>query len=82
MVSGNYDPVAEARFRATVELEIRYLKEQLALVWQHHTKRRVEIAAVSDQIEGIKRRINGAVMWFALGAGGIVLSLVRVKIGL
>jgi hypothetical protein len=75
MPSSSYDAVQDARFRATVEAEQRWVREQVTLLWQHMAKRRDEIAA-------IRERINGATLWAAIAAGSLLFSIVKPKLGL
>lgn len=81
-----FEPRSQGRFEATVENEIKHLWKQIDLIWAHNAKRRNEIEAVekelTDQIEQIKTRINGAIYAFALAAAGVLASIIRSKIGL
>jgi hypothetical protein len=92
-----YDPVADAQFQTETKMEMRYLKQQITLLWKYYEKQQTNTTAsetrleeqidvvetrLTGQIDAIKRRINGAVLWAGLGAAGIVIGLVRAKLGL
>ena len=64
-----------AEFRATVTAEIRHMWRDIGLLWEHNRKRRAEI-------EAIRSRIDGAILWAAIAAGGLIINLVRPKLGL
>ena len=70
-----YDPVAGAEFRATTSMEIRNLREHVRLLWKETEKRRLEIQAISN-------RINGAVWSAAAFMVAVIFSMVKTKIGL
>ena len=86
MTNGGFDPASDARFRATVEIEQRYLWKQIDLLWQHNHKRRAEIVGaqkhLTKEIEAIKNKINGAIWSFAVAAAGAVAILLKPKLGL
>lgn len=97
MMSHGFDPASDARFRATVEMETKYINKQIDLLWDHHAKRRDEIKAVgkemarriealdkkaSAEIEAIRSRINGAIWSFAVAAAGAIVVLLKPKLGL
>lgn len=75
MQSTGFDAAADARFRAVVEAEQRWVREQVTLLWQHMAKRRDEIAV-------IRERINGAALWAAIAAGSLLFSIIKPKLGL
>jgi hypothetical protein len=75
MGPNGFDPVSDARFRAMVEAEQRWGREQIALLWGHMAKRR-------DEITAIRERINGAILWAAMAAAALLFSLIKPKIGL
>jgi hypothetical protein len=81
-----FEPKSQGRFEATVENEIKHLWIQIDLLWRHNTKRRTEIETVekelTDQIEQIKSKINGAIWSFAVAAAGAVVVLLKPKLGL
>ena len=68
-MSNGFDAASDARFRATVEAEHRWTREQIALLWQHMSKRRDELvradARLTGEVEDIKRSINAAIRWMA-----------------
>lgn len=86
MTNSGFETRSQGRFEATVENEIKHLWKQTELLWQHNTKRRAEIDLVekemTDKIEAIKGRINGAVWAFALAAAGVIVASLRAKLGL
>lgn len=81
-----FEPRSQGRFEATVENEIKHLWKQIDLLWLHNSKRRAETEAVekhlTDQIDQIKGRINGAIWSFAVAAAGAVVVLLKPKLGL
>jgi hypothetical protein len=96
MTYPGFDPVSEARFRATIEVELRHVQGQIGLLWDHHGKRREEIKAVSKdlvrrievldrkasaEIEAIKSRINGAVYAVAAAALAALWILIKPRLG-
>lgn len=74
-MNNGFDPASDARFRAVTELEIRYLREQVELLWEHMGKRRTEIDAISN-------RINGTILSAAGILGAILFGVIRAKLGL
>jgi hypothetical protein len=97
MMNGGFDPASDARFRTTMELEQKHLWRQIDLLWDHNRKRREEIIKVeerstrkiaaaqkklTDEIDAIKNRINGAIASFAIAAAGAVVILLKPKLGL
>lgn len=81
MTSNGFDPASDARFRATVEIEIKHVHKQIDLLWQHNHKRRAEIVAARKQlsrdIAAIEGRINGAV--YAVAAAALAGLWVFIK---
>lgn len=75
MTNSGFDPVSDARFRATAENEVKHIWKQIDLLWQHNRKR-------SNEIEAVKKLIYGALVSFAAGAAGLVFLLLKPKIGL
>lgn len=56
-------------------------------VHRGHAERRMdgfakELERLDAAIEEINSRINGAILWLALGAGGLILQIVGPKLGL
>lgn len=86
MTSNGFEPRSQGRFEATVETEIKHLWRETTLLWQHNSKRRAEIELVekemTDKIEVIKARINGAVCAFALAAAGVIAASLKARLGL
>jgi hypothetical protein len=85
-MSNGFDAASDATFRARVEAERQWTREQVELLWRSMSKRRGELAALetelSARIEAIRERINGAILWAALAAGGLLLNLAKTKLGL
>ena len=74
--SGNGSGGSEsAEFRATMGAEVRHIWRDIGLLWDHNRQRRAEI-------EAIRGRIDGAILWAAIAAGGLIFNLVRGKLGL
>jgi hypothetical protein len=74
-MNNSFDPASDARFRAVTELEIRYLREQINLLREHMSKRRAEIDAISN-------RINGTILSAAGILGAVLFGVVKSKLGL
>ena len=70
-----FDPASDAAFRATMEAERRWTREQIGLLWKHNAQRR-------EEYQELMRLINSTVKWFAVAAGGVLISIFRAKIGL
>ena len=75
MMNGGFDPVSDARFRATVEIEQKHLWRQIELLWDHNRKRRGEI-------EEVRKLIYGALVSFAGAAAALAFLLLKPKLGL
>lgn len=86
MTNSGFDPVSDARFRATVEAERHWTREQVGLLWHHMGKRRGELQRLderlTEEITGVKQSINKFILWLALAVGGVLFSIVRAKLGL
>ena len=63
-----------------------YLHEGLKELKEGHTRLAGSIEKKFDRhrydIDEIHRRINRAIMWLAIAASGVVLQIVRVKLGI
>jgi hypothetical protein len=85
-MSNCFDAASDATFRARVEAERDWTREQVDLLWRSMSKRRGELAALetelSARIEAIRERINGATLWAAIAAGSLLFSIVKPKLGL
>lgn len=77
-----YDQIAEVRFRTATELENRYVREQIALLWMHMSKRRAENEATSKRINELAWSAVGIALSAVGILGAILFSIVRAKIGL
>ena len=86
MISNGFDPASDAAFKAEIKVELRHIFHQIDLLWDHHAKRRGEIQAaekrLAEQIEAIRSRINGGILWVAIAAGGLLFQLIKPKLGL
>ncbi|MEJ2124312.1 MAG: hypothetical protein P8Y47_05735, partial [Alphaproteobacteria bacterium] len=71
----NYDPVEEAKFRAVTGHQQAQTERQINLLWKQMGKRREEIQAVAN-------RMNGIVWSAAAFMLALIISMVRAKIGL
>ena len=49
---------------------------------EHADRLEKEQSRLREAVEEVNRRINHAVLWLALGAGGLLLKLIGPKIGL
>lgn len=75
MQSGDFNAISAARFQVWTESKIGVIEHTLELLWQHNAKRRAEIEAIST-------RINGAILWAAMGAAALLFSVIKPKLGL
>lgn len=52
--------------------------------WNTETLQRLErdLASADNAIEAIKSKMSGAILWLAIGAGGLLLKLIGPKFGL
>lgn len=75
MPSRDFDAISAARFQAWAEGKIEVIEKTMELLWQHNAKRRAEIEAIST-------RINGAILWAAMGAAALLFSVIKPKLGL
>lgn len=71
-----------ATVRAETAIELQTLKAELKRLteWQAHSFKVQDIQA--SAIDGIKEKMNAAIRWLALGAGGLLLKLIGPKLGL
>lgn len=80
------DPIAQARFQATIENEQRHIWQQIDLLWEHNRKRQLDISQVEKrclaEIETIRNRIYGAILSFAVAAASGVVILLKARLGL
>lgn len=74
MTPNGFDAASDARFRATVEIEIREFHKQIDLLWRHNRKRAAEI-------EAVKSRINGTIYSLLCATLGIIAVLLKPKLG-
>lgn len=75
MMSAGFDAVSDARFRTATEMEMRIHREEIAELWAADRER-------GKQIDAITARINGAILWAAIAAAGLLFGVVRPKLGL
>ena len=86
MTNHGFDPASDVAFKTEMKVELRHMNRQIDLLWDHHAKRRRETQLAEkrlrEEIESIRSRINGGILWAAIGASGVLFQVIRPKLGL